>query len=307
MNSEPTLLTVILNYRTPDMTIRAAKAALREMQGIAGRLVIVDNNSEDGSFERIEQAVASNGWAKDDRTLIVQSGSNGGFGWGNNVGIQAGLATGDNPDYIYILNSDAFPDSGAISALVSHLQSHPNAGLAGSYIHGPDGQPHVTAFQFPTIAGEFEGAACTGIVSRLLARSIVPLPLPSRTQSVGWLAGASMMMRTAALREFGLFDPSFFLYFEETDLCMRARRAGWETHYVRESAVTHIGSVSTGMKTWTRTPGYWFKLKTAIFHKKPWPALCRDSDPGPYRRGLALSRPVLGVRQTACRSRVFPS
>ncbi len=259
---EPTLLTIILNYKTPDMTVQSAEAALREMDGIAGELIIVDNDSQDGSLEKISKAVT--GW---DRVRVIQSGHNGGFGAGNNVGIRAGLSDGSKPDYVYILNSDAFPDKGAIRALLQHMESHPETGFAGSYIHGPDGDWHCTAFRYPSIASEFESSVRFGPVTRLLKGSVVPLPLPRTTQTVDWLAGASLMMRQSVLDEIGLFDETFFLYFEETDLCRRAMLAGWPTVYVRESSVTHIGSVSTGMKSWSRMPKYWFDSRLHYFRK----------------------------------------
>ena len=265
--TDPTILTVVLNYRTPDLTLRAVAAALREMQGLSGQLTIVDNASGDGSFETLAAAADANGWTRDGRVRIIQSGRNGGFGAGNNTGIRAGLAAGARPDFIYILNSDAFPDAGAIHALLACLKDNPSAGLAGSYLHGPEGMPHVTAFRFPSISSEFEGAACTGIVSRLLSDSIVSLPIPKATQPVDWLAGASLMIRREVLDDIGLFDERFFLYFEETDLCRRAAKAGWQTLYVPGSSVTHIGSASTGMKTWQRTPAYWFESRMHYFVK----------------------------------------
>jgi GT2 family glycosyltransferase len=76
------------------------------------------------------------------------------------------------------------------------------------------------------------------------------------------------MMRDSVLQAVGLFDENFFLYFEETDLCRRARRAGWTTEFVRESRVEHIGSVSTGMKGWSRVPGYWFDSRWLYFKKE---------------------------------------
>jgi GT2 family glycosyltransferase len=264
---EPTLLTVILNYRTPEMTLKAAEAALREIEGIAGEITIVDNDSQDGSFETLTAAVA--GW---DRVRVIQAGRNGGFGAGNNVGIRAGLALGGAPDYVYILNSDAFPDPGAIGVLLDYLEGRPAVGLAGSYIHGPDGAPHCTAFRFPSVWSELEGAARLGPVTRLLARHVVPLPIPEGTREVDWLAGASMMMRRSVLDSVGLFDERFFLYFEETDLCRRARLAGWPTVYLRASEVTHIGSASTGMKSWSRTPRYWFDSRLHYFVKNHGPA-----------------------------------
>lgn len=262
--NDPRLLTVVLNWRTAEMTLRAAETALREMDGIAGELVIVDNDSRDGSFEALSHAVKQRNWT---RTRVIQSGRNGGFGAGNNVGIRAGLSDGGRPDYVYILNSDAFPDPGAIKALLHHLQAHPETGFAGSYIHGPEGDPHLTTFRFPTIASEFEGAVRLGPVSRWLRNQAVPVPIPDRTTRVDWLAGASLMMRMDVLEKIGLFDETFFLYFEETDLCRRAKNAGYPTDFVRESSVTHIGSVSTGMKEWREVPGYWFDSRRHYFEK----------------------------------------
>ncbi len=254
-----TLLTIILNWRTADMTLRSAEAALREMAGISGALTIVDNDSGDGSYEKIRAVVVARGWDKGEIPVrVLQSGHNGGFGAGNNAGIRAGLPGGERPDYIYILNSDAFPDPGAIRKLLEHMEAHPKLGFAGSYIHGDDGAPHRTAFRFPSALGDFEAHFRYGPVSRLLRRKIVAQPIPQVTTRVDWLAGASMMMRREVLDEIGLFDETFFLYFEETELCHRAAMAGHPTDYVRDSSVTHIGSVSTGMKTWQRMPEYWF-------------------------------------------------
>jgi GT2 family glycosyltransferase len=260
----PTVLTVILNWRTPDMSLRAAEAALAAMAGVAGAITIVDNDSGDGSYERMTEAVAARGW---DRVRVLQSGHNGGFGAGNNAGMRAGLPDGTAPDHVYILNSDAFPAPDAIRTLRDYLGANPGVGLAGSRIHGETGEAHTTAFRFHSIAGEFEGAARIGPVSRLLRRWVVPLPLPERPEAVDWLAGASLMMRREMLDRIGGFDEGFFLYFEETDLCLRARRAGWATHYVPASQVMHIGSVSTGMKSWQRVPGYWLDSRLRYFVK----------------------------------------
>lgn len=262
----PRLLTVLLNWRTPQMTLQAAEAALTALDGIDGALVIVDNASGDGSEQVMADAVRARGWDRGPQAVrVLQSGRNGGFGAGNNFGIRAGLPDGSLPDYVYILNSDAFPAPDAIRALLTHLETHPDVGFAGSFIHGPDGVPHRTAFRFPSVAGEFEAQLRFGPVSRLLRRHIVAQPIPQATTRVDWLAGASLMMRRSVLDRIGLFDETFFLYFEETDLCRRAALAGWPTDYVVESRVTHIGSVSTGMKTWQRIPGFWLDSRWHYF------------------------------------------
>ena len=114
ISSGATVLTVILNWRSAEMTLDAAAAALRAMEGIAGAITIVDNDSGDGSEERLRAEVAARGW---DRVRVIQSGWNGGYGAGNNVGIRAGLPDGSAPDYVYTLNSDAFPAADAIRLL----------------------------------------------------------------------------------------------------------------------------------------------------------------------------------------------
>lgn len=246
------------------MTLDAAEAAVVAMEGIRGEILIVDNDSQDGSFEMMRDAVARQDWP---HVSVLQSGRNGGYGAGNNYGIRAGfqVLTDERPDYVYILNSDAFPEKHAISYLLKHMEENTETGFAGSLTLGEDGTPHQTAFRFPTLVSEFEGAIKFGPVSRMLRNKIVALPVPDATCHVGWLAGASLMVRRDVLDQIGLFDESFFLYFEETDLCLRAVLAGHKMTFVRESVVTHIGSVSTGMKTNARMPKYWFDSRLHYF------------------------------------------
>ncbi|WP_415126392.1 glycosyltransferase family 2 protein [Paracoccus sp. (in: a-proteobacteria)] len=262
----PLVQVVVLNWRTPELSIGAAEAGLRELEGLDGGVTIVDNDSGDGSFEKMQAQIQARGWPLD-RVQLVQSGWNGGFGAGNNCGIRQGLPDGRRPDLVYLLNSDAIPQPGAIRALVDYLDRHPKAGIACSRLRGTDGEPHLTAFRFPSAGGEFEAASRTGPVTRLLRNKVVAMPQPAASGRVDWSAGASMMIRMDVLDRIGLFDEGFFLYFEETDLCRRAADAGWQTHYVVESLVEHIGSASTGMKTWKRVPDYWYDSRRRYFEK----------------------------------------
>jgi hypothetical protein len=261
--AQPRILTIVLNYKTAPMTLKAASAARVAMHDLAGEIVIVDNDSQDGSLEAMAAHVTAKGWSD---TRVIPSGRNGGYGAGNNVGIVAGMSDGSRPDYVYILNSDAFPEPDAIKVLYEHLNATPRTGFAGSFIAGEDGVQHTTTFRFPTFQSEFEGAIRFGPVSKLLKSYRVPREL-TQTATVDWLAGASVMMRQDVLDEIGLFDERFFLYFEETDLCRRAGEAGHQVMFVADSVVTHLGSVSTGMKEWTRVPDYWFASRWYYFTK----------------------------------------
>ncbi|WP_417524646.1 glycosyltransferase [Marinovum sp.] len=262
--SKSRILCILLNWRTAEMCTRAARAAVTALEGLDAELVIVDNDSGDGSFEQLTAFVADQAWP---HVRVIASGRNGGFGAGNNAGIRAGRADGQEADYLYILNPDAFPEPDAIRVLADWLDAHPQVGITGSLIANEEGGQEHTAFRFPTIASEFEHAIRFGPVSRLLRKSRVPIDLPKAPQRVDWLAGASMMMRREMVDQIGLFDETFFLYFEETELCLRAARAGWQTVYLPQSRVTHIGSVSTGMKRWTRIPRYWLDSRLYYFTK----------------------------------------
>lgn len=265
----PSVLVIVLNYRTAEMTLRAAEAALADMalaeEAARCDLTIVDNASGDGSAALLAEAIEARGWQ--DRVRLIHASRNGGFGAGNNLGIHAGMADGSAPDFVHVVNSDAFLDPGCIGSLLTHLQAHPRAGIVGSHVRGADDVPHTTAFRFPSAAGEFEGAARIGPVTKLLRRHVVAPPLPEAASRVDWVAGASVILRGAMLEEIGLFDEEYFLYYEETDLCLRAALAGWECWYLPEARCVHLGSVSTGMKEWQRMPSYWFDSRHRYFTK----------------------------------------
>lgn len=273
------LQVVVLNYRTPAMTLEAVAAAHRALARIpSARIDVVDNDSRDGSVAALAEGLRAAGHSPA-RVRLLASPTNGGFGAGNNFAIRDALSSSDPPDFVYILNSDAFPADDAIDVLLSFLEAHPDVGLAGSYIHGTDGVPHETAFRFPSFWSELESGLALGIVSRLLEDKKVPiLPRPEQTRQVDWLAGASVMIRRAVLEDVGLFDETFFLYYEETDLCRRALLAGWPTWYVVESRVAHVGSASTGMKKWRRIPRYWLDSRAHYFRKNHGQAYLRASD-----------------------------
>ena len=257
---------VLLNYKTPQMTAKALDHLMIALEEAPEcRVWVVDNDSQDDSEAFLINKVSS---LDDSRVTFVQSGHNGGFGYGNNVGIRRALRDQAPPDYIYLLNSDAFVEPDAVRVLVDFLDAHREVGIAGSYIFGVDGVPHKTAFRFPSVYSEFEESLRLGLISKLLSDHVVALPMPTAPTQVDWLAGCSMMLRREVIEQVGMFDETFFLYYEETDLCGRAGEAGWSTWYVPQSRVAHIGSASTGMKeTEKRTPHFWFDSRRHYFRK----------------------------------------
>jgi len=261
------VLVVIVNYRTAELTLRSVLAALEALDRVPqGRAWLVENGSDDGSAARFREASAREGWG--DRVSVIESPENRGFAGGVNLAIRSALASGVSTRYVYLLNSDARPEPDAIAVLVDFLDAHPEAGIAGSHIYGVDGVTHDTAFRFPSVASQLEEALGIGVATRLLDRWVVSKPVPTQAAHVDWLAGASMMIRREVIEQVGLLDEDFFIYFEETDFCRRAARMGFDTWYVPESRVEHVGGASTGWKDFSkpRAP-YWFEGRRHYFAK----------------------------------------
>lgn len=258
---------IIVNYRTAELTAQAAKALSEDMAALGpSHLFVVDNASGDGSYEALVLSAERDGWGK--HATLIAAPRNGGYGYGINLAVREALALADRPDYIYALNSDAFTTPGALGRLLSFMDSHPSAGIAGSTIQYPDGTFQAAAFRFPTVYSELEELANLGLITRLFKDRVVALQSPPESQEVEWVAGTSMLVRRAVFEQVGLFDEGFFLYFEETDFCRRAGNAGWKSYFVAAAEINHLESVSTGMLDETRRmPSYWFDSRHRYFIK----------------------------------------
>jgi GT2 family glycosyltransferase len=263
---------VTVNYRTADQVVSSLEsmAPAREADG-GVEVVVVDNNSDDGSVDLLRDAVERQGWSE--WVTVIASDVNGGFSAGNNLGIRQGLQRREGPpDFFLLLNSDAHVLPGAVGALVRFLDSSPSAGVAGSRLRRPNGKIWPYSFAFPTPLGEFDAGIQSRAMSERLApwRTVLVMSDDVPTE-VGWVGGASMMIRREVLEEVGLMDDAYFLYFEETDLSLRAKRAGWTSWYVPDSEVVHAFGKSTGFDPNTKAtkalPSYWFDSRRRYFLK----------------------------------------
>lgn len=261
------VVVVIVTYKSALPAIDSLRSlhAERTTPRLQIRVIVVDNAS--GDLPQIAQAVASYGWS--DWVTLVAAPRNGGFAYGNNLGMERAYAAG-RPDYIYLLNPDTQVREGAIGTLTGFLESHPEVGIAGSSFETRDGRDWPFAFRFPSLASEIDDGLETGVVTRLLQRYVVARCMGRTTpEAVDWISGASMMIRPEVFMTIGGLDENYFLYFEETDFCRRARAAGFSTWYVPGSRVMHVGGHSTqvtGAYAGTkRFPSYWFESRRRYF------------------------------------------
>ena len=263
------LLIVIVNYRTAQLTIDCLRSLAPEMASLpAGtRVVVTDNASPDDSVAQLTAAVHDNGWG--DWATVRPLPRNGGFARGNNEAIRPALQSDDPPAYVLLLNPDTVVRPAAVTALLEFMDAHPEAGIAGSRLEEPDGRPQRSAFRFPGILSELETGLRLAAVSRVLKKFVVAPAPPQEACEVDWVAGASMMIRRAVFDAVGLLDEKYFMYYEEVDFCLRAKRAGWPCWYVPASRVVHLVGQSSGVtdekKPKKRRPAYWFESRRRYF------------------------------------------
>lgn len=264
------LLVVIVNYRTSSLTIDCLRSLVSEVQSLPGmRVAVADNASGDGSAEHIAAAIAKEGWSE--WASFVPLDRNGGFAFGNNALIRPVLQSTNPPPYFLLLNPDTIVRPGALKPLVDFMDTHPDAGIAGSRLEDPDGTPQESAFRFHNILTELDFGWRTGFISKLLANWAVAPPISQEICQTDWVAGASMIVRREVFEKIGLMDEAYFMYCEEMDFCLQANKAGWSCWYVPESRVVHLVGQSSGVtdpkKPPKRLPTYWFDSRRRYFIK----------------------------------------
>ncbi|MEM8737020.1 MAG: glycosyltransferase family 2 protein [Planctomycetota bacterium] len=264
---------VIVNYRTAALTIDCLASLAPEAAADPGlEVAVVEGGSGDDSAAVLRAAIDDRGWGGWARLSVQEQ--NTGFAGGNNAAIEPALAEDSPPDYVLLLNPDTVIRPGAIATLLRFMADHPAVGLAGSRLEDPDGTPQNSAFRFPSVWSNLEGAIRFGPVSRLLKNHIVATPARDEPHRTDWLAGASLIVRRDVFDAVGLLDDRYFMYFEETDFCLAAARAGFEAWYVPGSRVVHLVGAASGVtarnttgKPARRRPAYWFESRRRYFVK----------------------------------------
>ena len=263
------VLVVIVSYRTAGLVVNGL-AALRGEASADSRLrvVVVDNTCGEDEAE-IQAAIDARGfgsWA-----MLLISDRNGGYGYGNNLAVREGLRAPRPPELFWMLNPDAEARPGSVKALRDFMATDERIGIAGSALLNDDESVWGYAFRFPSVWSELESGARLGLLTRLLDHHVVPMKMGDQPQEVDWLPGASMMVRREVFASIGLFDEGYFLYHEETDLCLQAQKAGFTCWYVPASRVMHIAGVSTGVTARgvapKRRPTYVFDSRSRYFVK----------------------------------------
>lgn len=207
---------IIVNYNSGTYATRCIASLLRQT-GVELEIIVVDNASQDDSVPLLRQAFG------DDIRLIANT-ENLGFGRANNLG-----ATSASGQYLLLINPDTELSSHDTVRILAEFTSQAEIGIAGPEIHEPlkRKQYVLPRHSYPS-------------QSKLrFKQGLEHLP-----GDIAWILGACMMLRRAVYEELSGFDPDYFLYGEDIDICLRARLAGYAIGYCPAAHITHIGGAS---------------------------------------------------------------
>jgi GT2 family glycosyltransferase len=226
---------IIVSFNTRDVLRESIQSVYREMRDLRTEIFVVDNNSHDGSVEMVESEFPE--------VKVIRSLVNLGFGAANNVALEQAKGR-----FLVLLNSDAFLCHNALTVAFQNMEQNPAVGLAGGRLVGRDHSLQPSARMFPSILSDFlvlTGLAHKFSKSRFFGSFDRTWADPMQPAEVDWVPGAFSIIRTEALQKVGFFDPDFFLYSEEVDLCRRIQQAGYKIMYWPEIVVIHIGGESS--------------------------------------------------------------
>ncbi len=235
--ARPSVDVGVVTWNTADLTVAALRRLLETDQGCELRLLVRDNSSSDGTVEAIRRAVP--------QAEIEVGAENLGFARGMNR-----LIARSEAPWFLLLNSDAWPEPGAIGRLVEAAEGHPRAAAVAPKLLRPDGSLEHSTLPFPSLRLAIVMALLRPALPRRVAENMLLEGAwrHDRVRRVDWAVGAALLVRRNALEEIGPLDESFFMYVEDLEWCWRARRKGWEIWFEPAAVVRHVGNVSGAIR-----------------------------------------------------------
>lgn len=264
LNSEESIesiAAIVVNYGTPQLCIDLLHSLEKDRPELL-RVLIVDNASVDDSASLIAEAIRNYGW--EHWVELVCSPHNRGFGAGNNFGVNAVLKSESKPQLLWLLNPDTVFEATDLRPALRSFETDANVAIVGTGLVDVDRSSQLAGHRDPSPLGEFVQNAGAFQILRKWSMSDPTLERPG---PLDWVSGASLIIRTSVFGELGGFDEGFFLYFEEVDLCRRARQAGWKIIYEPRTQLVHLEGGSTGVGQDKPVSDHWYRSRRRYFMK----------------------------------------
>jgi GT2 family glycosyltransferase len=225
----PRVSIILVNFNGIAVILNCLASIQRHLMPGEYEVIVVDNQSTDGSVEAIAQAFP--------QVQLLLAPRNDGFGAGNNLGAKAAQG-----EFILLLNSDTEISSNIIPPLLAMINRNAQIGILGPQLRNPDASFQISTSPAISLKGE---AAAVKLLRQYERDPESVVQQFSTPQAVDIVVGAAMLIRRSLFESLGGFDEDYFMYFEESDLCQRAREAGWQVWYIPEVQVMHIKGAST--------------------------------------------------------------
>ncbi len=240
------LTIIIVNYNVKHYLYQCLESLRRAAKGIEWEVVVVDNNSSDGSLEYLDQTYPEGSFPE---LRVIANNHNPGFGKANNQAFHE--TTGE---YVLYINPDTFVCENTLSECLDFMAAHPDAGCLGVKMHNADGSFAMESRRgIPTPWASF---CKVTRLSKLFPKSKVfgryymqhlPVDEPAIVEII---SGAFMMVRRDIVSQVGIFDEDFFMYCEDTDLSYRMIKAGYHNYYL-PAHILHYKGESTRKYSYT--------------------------------------------------------
>jgi len=270
---------IIVNFNTAKLVKDCVVSVKKHIKDLNYEIIVVDNASTDGSAGELGSLDVK----------LIKSHKNLGFGGGNNLGIKE--AEGNT---ILLLNSDTLVEDEVIQKTYAYLKEHSKVGVLGCALESKDGSLQLSGGYFPTLGKVFYWMSFLDDIP-FLGSLLKPYHLKhfkrDNERDLDWVTGAFFMVKKVALKEAGVFDPDYFMYAEEVDLCFRIKEKGWQVKYLPQYKITHLGGASTTSAFSILSEYKGLKL----FYKKHYPAWQFNILRSLLRKGSVIRMFTLGL------------
>ena len=219
------LCIIIVSWNTKEYLLHCLGSIFRKKESVPWEVIVVENGSRDGSGTAVKEMFPSVHLIENDRNL--------GFAKAANQGLKK-----SSGGYALLINPDTQVKEGVIEQLVSFMDAHPEAGVAGGQLLHSNGSKQNSIANFPSLATE--------LFNKSLLRRMFPKRFPGKERNysepieVDSVIGACMMVRRKAMEQVGLLDEDYFLFLEETDWCYQMKKAGWKVYHLPEVEIYHF-------------------------------------------------------------------